>query len=185
MSNTYAPGPSLRPVTGYQIERSLQAWRDLRSAFDIDPTLAEDEDAQGRFLHASGAEPPHTLLASLIDDVIAIERRAAQMEALKKRYQQRQLRFEARAEKVRATITQLFEVLEVSAWEGSEGTAGMRKGRASVIITDLDKLPAEFKTVETITTPHKVPIGAKLNAGEVVEGAELSNPPLGLAITPY
>jgi hypothetical protein len=177
--------PPPRPVTAYQIEKSLQQWQALQAAYDLDPSLETDEDAQGRFLHAAGVEPPHTLLAILIDDVIAMERKAAHADNLRKRYTSLRDRINTRADRARATVEQLLDTLDLKAWEGDEGTAAMRKRPPSVIITDLDKLPDEFKTTETVVTPNKIPIGAKLRAGEAVEGAELSNPTFGLTLLPY
>ena len=172
-----------RPVNGYQIERSLQAWRDLVAAFDLDPALESDQDAQGRFLHASGAENPHALLGRLIDDVIALQRKSAHVDALRKRYADLRDRIQTHAEQARNTIEQLLEVLELKAWEGDEGAARMQRRPPSVLVTNLDKLPAEFVKIEK--TAKKSELAPKLKAGEVIEGAELSNPGLGLTILPF
>lgn len=171
-----------RPVTAWQLEKSVSAWQQLQEKLTDDASLAYDEEVVARPA-SEDVPPPHVLLTRLIDDAIWTDRRIEEADNLRKRYTSRRDRYQARADSIRATITELLDVLDLKAWEGNEGTAAMRPRRPKVEITDIDKLADEFVKIEK--TAKKTEIGAKLKAGVPVEGAELSNPGLGLTIVPY
>lgn len=167
-----------RPVTAWQLEQSVSLWQQLQAR------LADDTPPDELYM-APPVPPPHVLLERLIDEAIWANRRVAESKALMDRYKARRERAQIRVDAHRDTITRLLEVLGEDGWEGSEGAADMRERPASVIITDIDKVPDELKTTEVVVTPDKISIGAKLKAKQPVAGAELSNPARSLTITPF
>ena len=172
-------------VSAYQLEQSVSAWQQLQETLTEDPSLAVDEDVVGTPIVMPGDTPdPHVLLSRLIDAAIWADRRVEEAENLKKRYLQRQQRYEERSQKIRATISQLMEVLSVQAHEGDLGSVTMVK-QPTHVIADVDKL-AELYVRTTITrTPDKVLLGKLLRDGKQIEGATLSNPGWAPRLDPY
>jgi hypothetical protein len=177
------------PPSAWILEQSVSLWQQLQDKLTEDPSLETDEyvvsprlprlDGEGTLPH------PEVLLRRAIDAAVWNDRRADEADNLRKRYTARRDRYAQRGEAIRATIEQLLEVLGLSAAEGELGAGAMRKRPPHVLITDIDKVPPELKDTVTTVTAKKNPIGAKLKAGEVVPGAELSNPTFGLTIIPF
>lgn len=182
--------PAPTPPSAWLLEKSVSLWQQLKDKIEADPSLADDEYVISRYLPNpdGGLALPHpaVLLKRLIDAAIWSDRRADEADNLRKRYTSRRDRYATRTEAIRTTIVELMAALNVQAAEGEEGAASMRKRPASVVITDLDKVEKQDPTlVKVEKTARLTPIGAKLKAGEKVEGAELSNPQIGLTIQPF
>ncbi len=172
-----------RPPSAWQLEKSVSLWQQLRETLQDDMSLSEDEAVTS--LPDSSLPSPHVLLQRAIDAAVWSDLRADEADNLRKRFAARRDRYQERGAKIRQTINDLLQVLDLKAAEGDLGSADLVKGPRAVLITDIDQVPTELKAVVTTVTAKKNPIGDKLKAGETVPGAELSNPGLVLRITPY
>ena len=186
-----------KPVTAWQLEKSVGVWQRLQEQFSADTTsLASDENVSATAvdlpdslsLPDGGHVPnPHILLARLIDDAVWADRRAEEADNMKKRFQARQHRYEERSDTIRAHIAELAEILGVDSAEGELGTFDTVKGRPSVV-ADIAKLPEQYIREKIIREPDKIELMKALKAlgpDERIEGAELSNPGRVLRITPF
>ncbi len=82
--------------------------------------------------------------------------------------------FERRAEAIEKAVQDAMEFAGEKELAGATFTLKLQKRPASVIITNLADLPAEFITITTTKTPDKVRIKKALQAGQAVAGADLS-----------
>jgi hypothetical protein len=179
-----------QPPSAFILEKSAAAWQALQDQLDVDGARVSDEFVSSPRLPRLDGGPgtlphPRILLERAIDAAIWNDRRAEESETLKKRFAQRQARYEQRSDAIRTTIEQLLALLGLDAHEAELGSASMRKRPQSVEIDDLALLPTTLKKTEVITTPNKVDIGKLLKAGEAVPGAKLSEPRVGLTIIPF
>ncbi len=78
-------------------------------------------------------------------------------------------------EKVAAAIQAAMEILGADKVEGEASALKLQANPPSVIITDLEQIPAAYRTIVPETwTPNKSEIAKALKAGVVVPGADLS-----------
>jgi hypothetical protein len=193
MSNKPIP-----PQTPEQQEHSVSLWERIQHDQQADEMLESDEVSgmilpfDGAGTHPGSNVPPlHVQLERLIDAAIWADRRIDEADAIRIRAIARRDRYRARADRYRGKIKELLDYMELTAWEANEGSASFAKGRASVEITDLDKLEAQrpdLVKVETIKTPDKIAIRDAIKAlgpDETLEGAEMSTPAPVLRITPF
>jgi hypothetical protein len=186
-----------KPVTAWQLEKSVGVWQRLQQQFSVDTTsLSNDENVVGTAvdlpdslsLPDGGHVPnPHILLARLIDDAVWADRRVEEADNLRKRYTSRRDRYAERSDAIRAHISALAEILDVSSAEGELGAFDFAKGRSSVV-ADVDRLPEQYIREKIIREADKIELAKALKAlkpGETIEGAELSNPGWVLRITPF
>jgi len=137
-------------------------------------------------LHPTAAEDTELFLATVdgetnaADALRSICRRALEVEmfanALNGRISEmraRRARFTAEAEACRATAHDGMAALGIASLPAEDFTASVGAGPASVLITDIDALPDEFKRVEI--TVDKIALGRALKAGQQIAGATRSN----------
>jgi hypothetical protein len=186
--------PPIKPPTAADLETSVSLWERIQHDQQADEMLESDE-VSGMILPFDGAgehpgsnvPPLNVQLERLIDAAIWADRRIEEADTIRKRAIDRKSRYQKRADRYRVKIKEILDYMEVKAWEANEGSASLAKGRASVEITDIDKLEAqhpELVKVEVVKTPDKIAIRNVLKDG-TVEGAEMSTPEPVLRITPF
>jgi hypothetical protein len=162
--------------TGWQIERSLAAWHELTERLDEDPSLIDEDNTIRSLLDNAGITHPDDLLRRLIDACAWTELRMAEADELRKDMTARRDKYKARSDRMRSTIADLMSTLghRNIAARMMRAVIWQSPGRA-VIVTDVDKIPDRFCKVERM--PIKSAIRkAMVEDGEVIDGAELSNP---------
>ena len=85
----------------------------------------------------------------------------------------RQQRFERRGEAMRALAFKVMSAAEVRKVELRQATLSIRAGVPRVLITDETRLPPDC--IRTRTEPNKIAIKERLERGDEVPGAEMSN----------
>lgn len=88
--------------------------------------------------------------------------------------QERLTRFEARAEKKRALVTQVMERAEVRKLQEPDFTVSLRTVAPGLVVSDEAAIPADYWKPQPPKLDRKGLL-ASLNAGEVVPGAALGN----------
>jgi len=164
----------------------MSLWMQLQQMPDEEGFRLDEEEIEQRIREA-GLRQPHEMLAALIDVAITLDQRADHADSLRRRYADKAARYREREERTRATVNRMMEILEVTACEADLGTASFVKPRKHVVVTDLAKLDERF-IKRTDPEPRKLDIAAAIKAGEIVEGAEMSDPgnsPPVLRLTKY
>ena len=190
--------PPIKTPTALEQEASVSLWERIQHDQQADEMLESDE-VSGMILPFDGASehpgsnipPLNVQLERLIDAAIWADRRIDEADAIRKRAVDRKARYQKRADRYRVNIKVILDLMKLTAWEANEGAASLAKGRASVDVTDIDKLletRPELVKVETIKTPDKVAIRNAIQAlkeGETIDGAEMTIPQPVLRITPF
>jgi Siphovirus Gp157 len=175
MADPHKPGP----VT---IERCVSAYQRLQHALAADDELAADEAPLAAMYAADpNILSPDELLRRFVAAIAFAEARAAEAKAFATGMAQRGQRYASRAAAMRTELLEVMLALERSSFSGSPfGTASVRKGLASPVVLDEDRIPDEyFVTRRALDRRH---LSDDLKQGVVIEGAALSNPMPVLAI---
>lgn len=93
-----------------------------------------------------------------------------------KRLSERQKSFENQAKNLKTYILRCMQAAQIKTFKTERNTLTVRKGRMSVVIDNVDKLPDELVDVQTIVTPDKKKIQEALEAlkeGEELPGAHI------------
>jgi len=122
----------------------------------------------------------HAFLATVVRRMLEAKAYADGIGDLIHEMNDRQARFEARGDAMRALAYRVMNWAEVRKLELPIATLSIRAGQPRVIITDEAQLPEQFVRVRR--EPDKHLIASHLKAGERVEGAELSNSEETLAV---
>jgi hypothetical protein len=163
---------SAKPPSAFQIEAALSRLNRVREAF------AREEIHDDEMLdQITGATRDATeILGGLLrgavhysDLAIVAAQRAAAIGLRKDR-------FLAREQILRDEAAQLAAELGIRKHDYGDLAFSTAPGKESVVITNLEKLPAALKKVDVKVTPDKKAILEELKNGVVVEGAELRNP---------
>ena len=83
-------------------------------------------------------------------------------------------RFKRAAESARSVALAIYEAAGIKKRETVEWTASVRVGTQKVVVTDAAALESRFLRHRD-PEPDKAAIKAALEAGEIIDGAELSN----------
>lgn len=152
-------------------------------ALSLASRLERDDDTDAEALLAylrDGGADVDALLVRLLRAAGEAASDAAAAEDRVKALGARMARFRTREQACRQTIAGILDALGIDKWKHAEGTVSLRPGRPGVVITNEAALPPEL--VRVTVTPDKAAIKARLEAGEVVSGAELANGPPTLTI---
>jgi hypothetical protein len=171
----------IRAPSGWQIERAVSAWQRLRASLLDDPDLIEDEAVIAAALAAAEAADPRALLDRLIDAAVWTRLRAEEADKLASDMKARRDRYETRFGWMRDTIEALMAELEIAKRRANLGMTHFGGATASVVITDIDKLPDDVFPPRRKQEPSRTAIRALLDQGPV-DGAVLSNPRRPLVI---
>jgi hypothetical protein len=163
-----------RAPSGWQLERAVSAWQQLRELYDNDPALADDEDVITAALADAEVTHPDVLLERSIDALVWIQRREVEADDLRREMTRRRDRYRARSDAIRAMIQDLLVALEKKSYRSKLGRASMVMSRAGVVITDEGLVPDKYFRIERILL--RTVLHEDLEQGEVVPGAVLSNP---------
>ncbi len=163
-----------RPPSSWQISEAMSILMQARERLRTDPEIAEDADLLTDYLESDpetcdAFEQLHRLARAAIamEDYAKLARaRANEITARARRYDQRE-------EMLRDTLKQAMQALDIRRISQPDFSASVGKGKAGVMITSEDELPAEF--VKTVKTPMKREIGEALDAGTEVPGAVRGN----------
>ena len=167
-------GGAPRVPSGYQLERAMSAWQQLREEYATDPDLLEDEQVVAETLNKADATHPAFLLDRTIDALVWIERREAEADDLRREIIARRDRYRERAARVRALIEQLMSGLEMTRREAKLATASIRDGQPGLVITDEELIPDEYYKVER--SLMRAALKDDVTQGVVVPGAVISHP---------
>ena len=91
-----------------------------------------------------------------------------------KRLQARKKAFERSGERLELYVRNAMELAGVKKLEGQTTTLSLRVAPASVLITDFDAVPAEYKEIRTEVVINKDAVKKALRGGAEVPGADLS-----------
>ena len=90
-----------------------------------------------------------------------------------RRLQARRKVFERAGERLEQYVRRAMELAGVKKLEGQTTTLSLRTAPASVLITDFDAVPAEYKEVRTEVVINKDALKKALKAGAAIPGADL------------
>lgn len=153
----------------------------------LQQSVAIHERIKEQILALYGEEIDHeTLMDTIEGEVDTVEQIAAVirqarhdealaegLKALIQQMQDRKKRLDHRAERLRTIALQAMEETGRSKIEAPDFTASLGKGSRGVVITDESSLPEDC--IAWKSSPDKKAIKERLEAGETVPGAELSN----------
>jgi len=91
-----------------------------------------------------------------------------------KRLQVRKKAFERSRERLELYVRKAMELAGVKKLEGQTTALSLRVAPASVLITDFDAVPAEYKEIRTEVVINKDAVKKALRGGAKVPGADLS-----------
>jgi hypothetical protein len=91
-----------------------------------------------------------------------------------KRLQARRKAFERSGERLEGYVRRAMELAGVKKLEGQTTTLSLRVAPASVLITNFDAIPAEYKVIRTEIVINKDAVKKALRGGAEVPGADLS-----------
>jgi hypothetical protein len=91
-----------------------------------------------------------------------------------KRLQARRKAFERSGERLEGYVRRAMELAGVKKLEGQTTTLSLRVAPASVLITNFDAIPAEYKVIRTEIVINKDAVKKALKGGSEVPGADLS-----------
>jgi hypothetical protein len=167
MSDIRTPGPGT-------IERCVAAWQRTQAAIQADEELGSDEQA---IAAAANADPrilsPDELLRRIVRGLVLCELREEEARVVAAFNRSVQHRYQRRAEWLRAELFEVLVALERRSASTAYGTASIRNGVPSLVITDEQAIPHEYTKV--VRTPDKVRIAEALKAGKRIPGAVMSN----------
>lgn len=144
------------------------------------PDLADDDALRMDMIEGSTEALEFLdMVARQIEDTKALEEGVS---ARIKELSERKSRFERREEALRALAFKIMQAGDIKKAELSIATLSIRNNPPKVMIHDEAALPVDC--VKTVTSPDKTAIKNKLQAGETVPGAFLSNsePSLSLRV---
>jgi hypothetical protein len=142
------------------------------------PELIEDDVLRADMIE--GSTDLHTVIAHLLDR----EREAASMsDAVKIRRDalgERGKRYDRHSDGLRATMLKLMQFGDLKTMALPEATVSVRAGSPRVIVTDETMVPEDLCRISI--SPDKKAIKERIDAGEAVPGAVLSNSEPSLTI---
>lgn len=167
-----------KPPSSFQMEQAMSALMSARARMweswwneEGDPTI-DDEEAKEEFASVEGNAID--LLHAIIRAAIYATDMAKAADERAKAIIERRDRYKRRAEALRGAAFAAMDVLELKRCELPDLLAVVAAGQPSVIYTNEERIPAEFR----IPQPDKIDkagISAALKNGHAVEGAELRN----------
>jgi len=167
MSDIHTPGPST-------IERCVAAWQRTQAAIQADAELEGDEQA---IAAAANADPrilsPGELLRRIIRGLVLCELREEEARIVAAFNRGAQRRYQRRAEWLRYELFEVLQALGRKSEATPYGTASIKAGLPSLVLTDEQALPDKY--VKVVRVPDKLAIAADLKAGKFIPGAVLSN----------
>jgi hypothetical protein len=169
--------------SGWQLERAVSAWEQLRELYASDPALADDEQVIRTALADAGVTHPAVLLDRVIDACAWAVTRAEEADAMRASFRDRRDRYRKRHDVLKQLAFDLLVVLGEQSRSARLGRAALRESPPGVVITDEEALEDRF--VRIIREPQKSEIKKALKDGEVVEGAVLSNPATTVVVTRF
>lgn len=160
------------PPSAWTISAAVAAAQSALHRLEAAGDIEADEAAALAVLEQDAPEIDDVLarLLRTMDEAKANEKAAeARIDALLLRRD----RYRRQSEEYRRTVFAILEALGVRKWRNAEFSVSVADGRPSVVITDADALPSQF--VRTKVEPDKAALKDALEAGEVIDGAMLSN----------
>ena len=159
--------------SGWQLERAISAWQQLRAELVDDEELFADEAVIATTLHEAGVDDARDLLSMLIDATVWADRRADEAKAIADEFTARRKRYEANSEKFRDLIQQFMAAMPTRKHAGRFARASIAAAPPSVLVTDEQLIPNEYFKVER--TLRRSDVLSDLKVGVVIDGAQLSN----------
>ncbi len=161
-----------RPPSPWEVGQALAVARSVAQRLGAEPS--DGDDIELFVALAAEDADPSDVLRRLGRAVLEAE---ANVDALKERIarlQDRQARFDGRADAYRGSIHAILNALGRTKFTDAEFTAYVSESKGAVLITDEAKLAPEY-LVTTPPRPDRTKIGKDLRDGVVVDGASLSN----------
>ncbi|GLK78013.1 hypothetical protein GCM10008171_32670 [Methylopila jiangsuensis] len=145
--------------------------REIAALIDACPEMAEDEQLRADMIE--GETDAHGLLSRIIRAALWEAAQQDAIKALAATYGKRRDASAKREEALRAMAFRLMQAADLRKVPLPEATLSIARVAPSVIVEDPDALPAEL--TRTKVEPDKKAIKERLDAGEIVPGATLSN----------
>ena len=150
----------------YAITAAYRADLAALADLDIDPQTAADtlEGMQGEILDKLRAVIAYSLELDILAD--------GAMQAAK-RMQERAVGLSKRVDWLRAYALQSMQATGIGEVSTDEFSAKVAKKPASVVITEVGAIPADFMRTKTTTEPDKFALKKAIEGGAVIEGVTL------------
>lgn len=162
------------------MQRAIERLMEIRfSLEEDDPSITNDPKLYGDMLEGEGGNAMD-VIARYVRGAINAEALAEAARVRRADLADRVARFDRRAERLREAVRDAMQILGLKRLEQADFTASVQNGPVGVRITNEDIL--DHKYCRITRAPDKIVIGKALKAGEIVEGAELSNPQAILVI---
>jgi hypothetical protein len=159
----------------YRAAVALSAWHAARARLLAeDPALEHDEAALVELLGPEEADVEEAL-GRLVRGAIHAESMADAAAERITAMREREQRFKARAQTMRASAFAMMDSTGLRKLELEDVTASIRQGTPSVKVIEPDAVPEAYIETVITRTPDKRAILAAMKAGEEVPGCELSN----------
>jgi hypothetical protein len=137
------------------------------------PGIWDDGDEQLLADSLEGSTDLHEFLTAVVCRMCEAEACAEGIGDLIRETKERQARFEARGDAMRAVAFKLMSAADVRKVELAQATLSIRPGVPKVIVTDEARLPENCIRIKR--EPDKIAIKEHLMRGDQVSGAEMSN----------
>jgi hypothetical protein len=170
------PGPST-------IERVIAAWQRAQAGLAADDNLVSDETVVSLAMSETerSAMDVETILRRMVRAMLYASLRETEADDLEKAMQLRKQRYKTRGELLRRDLLDILILTERERFVAPEGTISLRELQRSVVILDLEAVPDEYVTVETVRHPDKRKMHDDMIEGVIIAGATLSNGGKGLS----
>jgi hypothetical protein len=158
--------------SAWQIEKAVSAFEQAMATLP-DNALAPDENIILTMLDGERVAHPVKLLDRVIDACAWAITRAEEADAMRASFRDRRDRYRQRAGFLKQLALDLMGVIDLKKRTASLARVRIGESQPGVVITDEEALEDRF--VKITREPRRIEIKAALEAGEVVDGAVLSN----------
>jgi hypothetical protein len=174
MSGTRAP-------SAWAVEQAMAALLQARERLLAEaPDITEDEKLLLDSIEGEADGDPFAVIDRLVAAAIHAADMAEIAHVRATELAERKARFKRRNEQLRAILLDMISALDIKRIERPTYTASIGQGPAKVIVTDDTALPNNLMRITR--APNLSAIADALKAGEQIDGATLSNPPMRLTL---
>jgi hypothetical protein len=173
--NTRTPSP-------FQVERAFTALLEARAQLLADDPEMAEQDSQlwQDMLQGQADGDPFSVIDRLVGAALDADDMADVAVKRAQEIRERAARLKRRHDRLRATVMDMLQALDIAKLERPTYSAAIRPAPAHVVITDEAALPDAWWRVKR--EPNKSAIASALKAGERVPGTEWSNQQNSLTI---
>lgn len=169
----------MTPPSAYAIEQAMSVAQATAARMAADGVEFGDEAELLATLADAGADVG-TIITRMIRAAMEADSLADAAAERVRVLTERKARFARQRDSYRAAAFAMMDALGLRTLKEADFTATISAGRPSVVVTDEAAIPADYLRVTT--TIDKAALAAAMRVGEVIAGAEWSNPMPSLTI---